>query len=100
MNIGSGRGDPQPARSSEKFRRADLDLLSRVLVSMISGAVVAFRPFQRVAAFVIVPGFGELAAVLQRLAEREAKMIAIDRQRGRRPASSARMRSISSSLKR
>jgi len=45
-------------------------------------AIAAGSALERVAALVVAPGFGELPAILKRLAEREGEVDAVDR-RGR-----------------
>src|SRR6202011_5385267 len=77
------RGPGARARG-EELVRADLDLLPRVALDDL-WPVAALGALQRVAALVVAPGLGVLAAILVGLAERETQVIAIDRRRpGRR----------------
>src|ERR1700686_4614664 len=64
------------ARDKE-LRRAHLDLPARVRVGDVR-MVAAFGALECVAALVKLPGFRVLVPVLERLAEREAQMVAID----------------------
>ena len=61
----------------EKLAGAHLDLLARVGFGDFR-MVAAFGALERVAALVKLPGFRILVPVLERFAEREAQMVAID----------------------
>jgi hypothetical protein len=97
MKIGSRSGSAPAVARREEIARADLDLQA-VLRSM-ARPIAAFGSLQRIAALVVFEGFGVLAAVLERLAEREAQVIAIDERVPRRRLGRAH-RAISSSSKR
>ena len=60
----------------EESAGADLALLARIGLEQL-GAIAAFRALQRVAALVVEPGLGCLAAILQRFAERETHVVAV-----------------------
>src|ERR1700676_2381642 len=67
----------------EELCCAQVDLLSRIGFEDL-GPVATFGSLERVAPLVIAPRLLKLAAVLERLAERKAQVIAIDQRRRRR----------------
>ena len=61
----------------EEFARANLALAHEAALER-AGIIMAVTLFQRVAALIMTEGLGEFAAILERLAQREAQMVAVD----------------------
>ena len=82
MKMGSGFGAPAPECLSKNSARADLDLLTGIVLDDLR-AILAFGALQSIAPLVVAEGLRIFALILQPLAEREAQVIPVD-ERGRR----------------
>ena len=98
MKIGIASGSRSRPRC-EELARADRRLQPRVALDRLR-PVAHLGFLQRIAALVVAERICVLAPVLERLAEREAQMVAILGARRRASASCARICAISSSGKR
>src|ERR1700756_3919366 len=80
---GIGLRRSPPLTSGKELRGTDLDLLSRIVLYDL-GAIPDLGVLEAVTQLIEMKGLGELTLVLECLAERKAKVIAIEGPRGRR----------------